>query len=127
MASVVASSHFPVGSAFRAPSRFSAVWISRIRSAVGAVWPFTLAVFFLPLLLAELLFFFFVEDCAAAEVRAVDTTGAALTRSTAPRRESHVLFVIDSSSLARALFFRSRNCTSEEDRIKLVSTRAPPD
>jgi hypothetical protein len=48
--------------------------------------------------LDETFFFFFVDVCAAAVDRAVDTTGAALTRSTAPRIESHVFFVIGSSS-----------------------------
>jgi hypothetical protein len=65
---------------------------------VGAIWPLTLAAFFLLLLFEEMSFFFFADGCAAAEAQAVDTTGAALTRSTAPRIESHVLFVIDSSS-----------------------------
>src|SRR6266436_5040885 len=102
MAAVVASSHFPVGSAFSAPSRFKAVWISRIRSGVGAVWPLTLGfAFFLPLLLDEMFFFFFADVCAAAVDRAVDTTGAALTRSTAPRIENHVFSVIGSSSKTR--------------------------
>src|SRR5258706_5326946 len=98
MAFVVVSSHFPVGSAFSEHSRFSAVGIPRIRSGVGAVWPLTLGVFFLFLVLDETFFFFFVDVCAAAVDRAVDTTGAALTRSTAPRIESHVFFVIGSSS-----------------------------
>src|SRR5260370_15485200 len=105
MALVVAASHFPVGSAVRAPSRFRAVWIAGIRSDVGAVWPLTLGVaFFLPLPLAETFFFLFAEDCAAAELRAVDTTGAALARSTAPSIESHVFLVIDSSSELAPLF-----------------------
>src|SRR5258708_6152426 len=98
MAAVVASSHFPVGSAFSAPSRFKAVWISRIRSGVGAVWPLTLGLFFLFLVLDETFFFFFAEVCATAADRATDTTGAALTRSTAPRIDRHVFFVIGSSS-----------------------------
>jgi len=54
--------------------------------------------FFLFLLLDETFFFFFAEVCAAAADRATDTTGAALTRSTAPRIDSHVFFVIGSSS-----------------------------
>jgi hypothetical protein len=78
------------------------------------------------LLLDETLFFFFADDCAAARGRA-ETTGAALTRSTAPTMASQFLFLIDSLSEDSPLFFRSRNCTGQKDRVKLVSARAPPD
>src|ERR1700680_292829 len=91
MASTVASSHFPVGCPSYAPSRFSAPCISRMRSGVGAFWPCAVGLTFF-LELAP--FFFLTDDCVAAVLRAAQTTGAALNRSTAPRVQSQVLLVI---------------------------------
>ncbi len=65
--------------------------MSRIRSGVGAFCPRAVG---LDLFFDEAVFFFFTDDCAAAEFPAPETIGAALTRSTAPRAQSHVLLFI---------------------------------
>ena len=89
---------------------------------------------------ADAVFFFFTDDCAAAVLPAAETTGAALTRSTAPRIQSQVFLVIGylgglpfetqgkRVKLApRQLLLRSWDRTGEVHRIKLFATRAAPD
>ncbi len=64
-----------------------------MRSGVGAFWPRAAALDFF--LFLEVFVFLFTDDCAAAALPAAETTGSALTRSTAPKAQSQILLIIN--------------------------------